>query len=159
KKQLQKSGFTLIELLVVIAIITILAGMLLPVLAKAKQRANRVACLSNLKQWGLALNMYLDDNAQTFPDFAIPTSTPGAPGGYSQDKLHWSDLAAIAAAGQGNNAWFNALPPYVAQRALWQYAADPAPFVNGKSVFHCPSARFIPGEIEPTNNVPFSYGI
>ena len=158
-KRNARRGFTLIELLVVIAIIAILAAMLLPALAKAKERANRIACLSNARQWGLSLGMYLDDNSQVFPAFSIANNTPGARSGYDQDNILWSDLAAFNAGGYGNNAWFNALPAYVSQPPLWQYAANPTNYVSGHSLFRCPTAKFLPGEVDPFSRVAFSYGI
>ncbi|HOC03270.1 MAG TPA: prepilin-type N-terminal cleavage/methylation domain-containing protein [Candidatus Ratteibacteria bacterium] len=64
---MKKKGFTLIELLVVIAIIAILASMLLPALSRARENARRAVCISHLKQIGLALEMYADDNNEFYP--------------------------------------------------------------------------------------------
>ena len=71
-----RRGFTLIELLVVIAIIAILAAILFPVLARAREKAKQASCLSNLKQLGLGLVMYVSDHDDTFPGRAATTHYP-----------------------------------------------------------------------------------
>jgi prepilin-type N-terminal cleavage/methylation domain-containing protein/prepilin-type processing-associated H-X9-DG protein len=87
-------GFTLIELLVVIAIIAILASMLLPALAKAKTKAKSLASLNNLRQLGLGMQLYVDDNDDRFP-------------GHSSLKSETTDL------GKPRTRWADAIFPYL----------------------------------------------
>ena len=163
-------GFTLIELLVVIAIIAILAALLLPALARAKEKANRASCLSNLRQWGLAQGMYVDDNNQVFPATKIPNGTPGTPGDYNEDQPRWLDLTDVEYTDRqtgnsyGRDAWFNALPPYIKGKPLWQYALSttgPSDFNIGNTVFHCRTAvsRGMDPALNPGTRAVFHYGM
>lgn len=85
KARARVKGFTLIELLVVIAIIAILAGMLLPALARAKQKGGQAKCVSNLKQLCLGTLMYVDDNNDVFPG----TASRNTYGYHPEDWIYW----------------------------------------------------------------------
>src|SRR6187401_2984769 len=93
RKHIRKTGFTLIELLVVIAIIAILASMLLPALAKAKEAGKRITCVNGLRQLGLSMQMYADDQ-----EGLQPPRTINLPGGSWPSTLrdYYKDLKVLA---------------------------------------------------------------
>jgi len=132
-----RRAFTLIELLVVIAIIAILAAMLLPALSRAKSKAQQAVCLSNLKQWGLADNMYLDDNTQAFP---FPRYQDGYASSAEQDNPIWLSIPTYHNQHEGDDVWFNSLPSYIANKPLYVWASNPTDFYGSKSIFTCPTA-------------------
>ncbi|HEY1661772.1 MAG TPA: prepilin-type N-terminal cleavage/methylation domain-containing protein [Verrucomicrobiae bacterium] len=146
KQNIQPNGFTLIELLVVIGIIAILAALLLPVMAKAKLRAQEVNCVGNLKQWGLSATLYVDDNNQVFPFARYEPASLFNP--VDEDTPLWADIYPYhhGTPSIGDSAWFNALPPYVGSKAMYQWALgnNKAQFNNlsssGGTIFICPLA-------------------
>jgi len=103
-------GFTLIELLVVIAIIAILAAILFPVFARARENARRASCMSNLKQIGLGFMMYVQDYDEKFPPYLINyTSPPTEPNGVTPNNPY---------------AWADALQPYIKSTQVFQCPSE-----------------------------------
>jgi prepilin-type N-terminal cleavage/methylation domain-containing protein/prepilin-type processing-associated H-X9-DG protein len=121
--QLRASGFTLIELLVVIAIIAILAGMLLPALAKARQRAQTVQCLNIQRQLTLAWLLYAHDNNDKVPYSADWPPHPNETGVWVQGALDFTP-----------NRYNWDVNLYITNGALW-------PYCRSAALYRCPADR------------------
>jgi prepilin-type N-terminal cleavage/methylation domain-containing protein/prepilin-type processing-associated H-X9-DG protein len=123
--QRSRQAFTLIELLVVIAIIAILAAMLLPALAQAKEKAKRAQCVSNLRQQGVAVMLYTGDFNDTFPS-GVP------PAGFSASVFAYWNYGGKQ--GTEYNGQLRLLNPYVAIAGKVSTNSEGA-----ERVFKCPS--------------------
>ena len=89
---MRRTGFTLIELLVVIAIIAILASILFPVFGRAREQARKAACASNMKQIGLAMMMYAQDNDEALVPYSHGAGYVGSLGYGAGDGPRWADM-------------------------------------------------------------------
>jgi prepilin-type N-terminal cleavage/methylation domain-containing protein/prepilin-type processing-associated H-X9-DG protein len=146
-----KSGFTLIELLVVIAIIAILASLLLPALAKAKEQGYTASCQSNVHQMALAVQMYADDNRQYFPDPGLPSNpTWWSPGPFKNSY-------GVTCGGEWNATVGGVTVPNTPAPMIEPYLKNPMVWV-------CPKRKrgmtytTAPGSWDPTVTGFLSYG-
>jgi len=121
-----RRGFTLIELLVVIAIIAILAAILFPVFARAREKARQTSCASNLKQLGLGMLMYVQDYDECFPNGRY--SAGGAAGPLGDGNIVHNGWAWMV-----DTNWRNQVPSRIYLRDLV------SPYIKNDQLFRCPS--------------------
>ncbi len=132
-------GFTLIELLVVIAIIAILAAMLLPALARAKQKAEGAGCMNNTKQLGLAWQMYATDNSEWLP----PNRDGGAVQGWQGLTANWTRAVPYANLSWAGG-WLDFTPNTTDNTNMYNLTSGAlGTFVaRNVGVYHCPADKF-----------------
>jgi prepilin-type N-terminal cleavage/methylation domain-containing protein/prepilin-type processing-associated H-X9-DG protein len=146
----QKCGFTLIELLVVIAIIAILAAILFPVFARARENARRTSCASNLRQVGLAAMQYVQDYDGVFPINGYLTGLTPAEANATQPGGNWSN---------GYIFWPQMLFPYHKSIPMFFCPSSPLPrsatSMNARDG-HYGANRFVMGDVATTPRVQSS---
>lgn len=138
-----KAAFTLVEVLIVVAVIAALSALLLPVGAGMVGKGKDTACLSQMRQWGIALNCYLADNAGRLPD-------EGA-----EENPSWSQTTSVNNA----TAWYNVLPPYVNQKGMAELSGlERKAIYRGvqSGILQCPRATWA-GTEENAAGPRFSY--
>lgn len=136
-------AFTLIELLIVIAIIAVLVALLLPAIGNARERADRIKCRTNMRQWGAAYYLFLSDSQGKFPGQ-----------GSTDESGYMADVSDIDKNDALPIAWFNALPGYIQGTTYSALAKDRnAPRPGDKSIFICPSVK----KNEPVPHNPRHY--
>jgi prepilin-type N-terminal cleavage/methylation domain-containing protein/prepilin-type processing-associated H-X9-DG protein len=119
----ERYGFTLIELLVVIGIIALLAAILFPVFARSRENARRASCASNLKQIGLALAQYKNDEGNSMPFFSYTVT------GYTHSDPN------IYAANQNLFTWIDAVLPYTKNTQIFKCPSEPkTKFTDGTAL-------------------------
>lgn len=149
------SGFTLIELLVVVAIIGILASMMLPSLSGAKQRAKLIQCVNNLRQAGLAVQMYVDDGRQHFPTDSVAERDPNTGFPLTQGRT-FSTWAALGGY-DPQSGELSQFYPNARSRPLWDYIKPSRLFLcaddRGQQILPCGSGtKAIPSSFKAIGN-------
>ena len=150
----RSKGFTLIELLVVIAIIAILAAILFPVFAQARAKARQTACLSNLKQLNLGIQMYIQDYDEAFPFWAWGQSYSGGADG-------WNGPGSKGTPNHFESLWINSIYPYVKNAGVYTCPNDAGTLTPANtSVFWWESGDLVKAGVNPALvNQTLSYGM
>ncbi len=149
----QRTAFTLVELLVVIGIIAVLISILLPALAKARSAAKETQCESNLRQWGMGLQMYCDANKGLIPGDSNNGSKSNPVDLINNYALSWA----------ATEMWFNGIPPMIGLPSYYSVnsvvpatGAEPLPTIGDNSIYICPSATAMAIATGETSNVTVS---
>ena len=148
----ERRGFTLIELMMVLAIIGILMALLLPAVARAKARAQRIDCISRLKQWNVAFRLFPEENEGLIARECYEPLGEVTINNWSQvrGRTHSDGTS------DSDDVWYNALPPYLSQLPTVKYIAltQRRKFFDTRLLIHCSAARFPSDALFPLNQFP-----